>query len=277
MIAKITKGRGAAAALRYDFGPGKREEHADPRIVAGNIPGSPGQIGSVIDLHNARRSELAKPIWRCALRTAPEDRVLDDTEWAQIAERYVGAMGYADCPWVAVRHGEEHIHLTISRLDWRGTLITDWFDYDRSRPVVRRLEREHALVNAELRSDRTAPQVLWRERAASARRGATRPERERVRELTRAARDTAAGSGRAVFERALDASGVLWRAHIAQSGRMCGYAFSVEGWCDRAGKQLWIPASKVAKDLRWRQLGSVLGEAQDGAGAVTDRIPGELL
>lgn len=258
MIAKITKGRKAVAALRYDFGPGRREEHVDPRLVAGNVVGTAGQVALMIDRHTAYRPELSRPIWRCALRTAPEDRVMDDAEWRRIADHYIQAMGYGRCPWVAVRHGEDHIHLTVSRLDWNGRLVSDASDYERSRPIVRRLERRHALIDAGLRSDRIAPQITMPERTASERRGCDVPEREQVRLLVRAARDAAVGGGRAAFERALGEAGVLWRARIGASGEVQGYSFSVGGWRDAAGEQIWVAAAKVAKDLRWAELAVAL-------------------
>ncbi|MET9864525.1 relaxase/mobilization nuclease domain-containing protein [Streptomyces smyrnaeus] len=254
MIAKITKGRRADRALRYDFGPGRDEEHVNPRLIAGNVPGTVEQLAHLIDAHTARRADITRPIWRCALRTAPDDPLLPDATWARIAERYVTRMGYGNCPWVAIRHGDDHIHLTISRVDWTGWLVRDAFDYHRSWPVVRDIERIWKLVNAEERSNRVAPQVTRPERAASESRGAPRPEREELRARIRAARDAARGHGRDAFERALTEAGVEWRAHLSASGGIRGYSFSLPTWRDQVGGQIWVPASKVAKDLRWPQL-----------------------
>lgn len=259
MIAKITKGRRADRALRYDFGPGRDEEHVNPRLITGNVPGAVDQLAHLIDAHTARRSDVARPIWRCALRTAPDDPTLTDATWARIAERYVTRMGYGNCPWVAVRHGEDHIHLTISRVDWTGWLVQDAFDYHRSWPVVRDIERSWKLINAEDRSNRMAPQVTRPERAASEHRGAPRPEREELRARIRAARDATRGHGRDAFERALTNAGVEWRVHHTTSGGgIRGYSFSLPTWRDHDGAQIWVAASKVAKDLRWPHLHAVL-------------------
>ncbi|MFC7968790.1 relaxase/mobilization nuclease domain-containing protein [Streptomyces cinereoruber] len=259
MIAKITKGRKAGGALRYDFGPGRREEHENPRIVGGSVPGTPQQVARIIDRHTRQRADVSRPIWRCSLSLPDEDGVLTDEKWAQIAEEYVGRMWGADVPWVAVRHGDDHIHLTVSRVRWNGQLASDSHDYARSRPIVRALEREHGLTNAEERSDRIAPQVSGPERAAAQRRGAARPEREQLRDLVRAARDASAGGGRVAFEAALTEAGVDFRANVARGGRMSGYSFSLPGWVDAAGTPVWSTASKVSRDLSWGQLRSVLG------------------
>ena len=63
MIANITKGRKAVGAILYDFGPGRRDEHVNPRIVAGNVTGTPMQVARAID-HTARqRPEIKAPIF----------------------------------------------------------------------------------------------------------------------------------------------------------------------------------------------------------------------
>jgi hypothetical protein len=59
-----------------------------------------------------------RPVWHCAVRAAPEDRLLSDDEWAQIAGDVMHRTGLAPygqedeaVRWVAVRHGDDHIHL----------------------------------------------------------------------------------------------------------------------------------------------------------------------
>ncbi|WP_411107774.1 relaxase/mobilization nuclease domain-containing protein [Streptomyces sp. cmx-4-9] len=259
MIAKVTKGKRAGGALRYDFGPGHREEHQDARIVAGSVPGTPQQVARIMDRHTRQRPDIGRPIWRCSLSLPDEDGVLPDEQWAQIAAQYVERMWGADVPWTAVRHGDDHIHITVSRVAWSGEVLSDSHDYARSRPIVRALEREHGLLDAETRSDRVSPQVSGPEREAALRRGAARPEREQLRDLVRAARDQSAGGGRQAFEAALTAAGVEFRANT-KAGRMSGYSFSLPGWRDAADVQVWSSASKISRDLAWGQLRSVLGQ-----------------
>ncbi|MFF5260321.1 hypothetical protein ACFY4C_15355 [Actinomadura viridis] len=83
--------------LRYLYGPGKRNEHTDPHIVAGyRHPAAlePARradgkcdlrtLGEVLrsPLETMRRSRPAGPVWQCSLRTAPADRARTDEEWA---------------------------------------------------------------------------------------------------------------------------------------------------------------------------------------------------
>ena len=59
-----------------------------------------------------------RPVWHCAVRAAPQDRMLSDDEWAQIAGDIMHRTGVAPygqeddaVRWVAVRHGDDHIHI----------------------------------------------------------------------------------------------------------------------------------------------------------------------
>lgn len=269
MIANITKGRKAVGALVYDFGPGRRDEHINPRIVAGNVTGTPLQVARAID-HTARqRPEITAPIWRASLSLPDEDGILPDAQWADIANKFIAEMGFASAPWVAVRHGDDHIHLTVSRVDWSGQLLTDRWDYRRAREAADVLEEEHGLVRARDRFRDEGPQVRNNELEASNRRRgpepAAPPEREELRRIVREVRDASRGLGRDAFESGLTDAGVSFRANVASTGRMNGYSFTLDGLVDGAGEQVWFPASKVAKDLRWAALGPVLGDPPEGA------------
>ncbi|RSS50085.1 relaxase/mobilization nuclease domain-containing protein [Streptomyces sp. WAC01280] len=264
MIANITKGKKAVGALIYDFGPGRRDEHVNPRIVAGNVTGTPLQVARAIDHTARRRPEITAPIWRCSLSLPDEDGILPDAQWAEIADKFIADMGFGTAPWVAVRHGDDHIHLTVSRVDWAGQLLTDRWDYRRAREAADALEEEHGLVRARDRFRPEGPQVRNNELEASNRRrgpdAAVPPEREELRRIVREVRDASRGLGRDAFESGLTDAGVAFRANVASTGRMNGYSFTLDGLVDGAGEPVWFPASKVAKDLRWAALQPVLGD-----------------
>ena len=99
MIGKVLRGRNVRCLLRYLYGPGQANEHTDPHLVAG--------FGDPAELEPERRPDgtrgfrrlaglleqpLAafagpgydKPVWRCAIRAAPEDPMLSDAEWALV-------------------------------------------------------------------------------------------------------------------------------------------------------------------------------------------------
>lgn len=265
MIANITKGRKAVGAILYDFGPGRRDEHVNPRIVAGNVTGTPMQVARAID-HTARlRPEITAPIWRTSLSLPDEDGILPDGQWSAIAADFIREMGFDGAPWVAVRHGDDHVHLTVSRVDWSGQLLTDRHDYRRAREAADRLEQQHGLVPARERFRAEGPQVRNNELEAARRRGrdhgtAMPPEREDLRRIVREVAAASRGLGREAFEAGLTEAGVSFRANVASTGRMNGYSFTLAGWTDGADEPVWVAASRVARDLRWAQLHQVLGD-----------------
>lgn len=252
MIPRITKGTSAARCLEYDHGPGRRDEHRNPHKVAGSVAGRDWrERGRVIDAHTrAARDEVAKPIHRTALRIAGTDRRLSDAEWKQVATTYVAAMGFAACPWEATRHADDHIHLTISRVQWDGELAGDGHDYARAQAVCRDLERSHGLSNAAARYHRDRPQICKGERESAQRRGVV-PEKDRLREKILAAEGRSHGD-RASFEAALTGQGVAHRANVAPStGRVSGYSYHLEGHQDPAGEAVWMKGSQLGKEFSW--------------------------
>ena len=146
MIPKITKGERVRGLLEYLWGPGKAEEHVNPRIVAGYDDPSvlaPGRDESGRVLLGALAAQLDAPqiaagdrglrqyVWQCSLSLPADDRAVSDAEWQRIAERFVAGMGLAGdderagCRWIAVHHGRsvngnDHIHIVVTRATEAG-------------------------------------------------------------------------------------------------------------------------------------------------------------
>ena len=278
MIAKVTKGRDFGGVVRYLYGRGRHEEHTDAHRLAGNVIGDdPKTLSESLRESAELNPRVRHPVWHCSLRAAPEDRFLSDAEWALASEMFLRRVGFLDerhpqrdTPWVAVRHGDHHVHLVVSRVRFDGTVARDSFDYRRSHQAARGVEADFGLVNAgerEGRGGRLAA-VTIAERESAARRGVD-PERAALRDTVREARDHS-GLTRAGFEAALAERGVLYRANQSQTGRMHGYSFSRAGWIDAHGAQVWLAASKVGKELRWAQLGAEIDQA--GPGRQSDEV-----
>ena len=77
-------------------------------------------------------------MWHCSLRAAPDDRILSDDEWAQVACEVMHRTGLAPygqeddaVRWVAVRHAPDHIHLVAMLARQDGTRPQTWNDYFR--------------------------------------------------------------------------------------------------------------------------------------------------
>lgn len=259
MVPKITKGASAYGSLSYDHGPGRRDEHENPHKVAGNVAGKNWrERAQAMDEHAARiRPDVARPIHRTALRLSPEDRALTDKEWRQVAERYVKRMGFEGCPWEATRHADDHIHLTVSRVRWDGTLARDSHDFAKAQKACREIESTHRLVNAAERYRRSEPEITRKEKDSAQRRGVV-PEREQLREKVRAA-EAHAGGSRERFEAALSEQGVSFRANIASTGRVSGYSYGLDGHRDRAGEPVFYKGSQLGKDYSWARSSKRMG------------------
>jgi hypothetical protein len=143
VIGKVLRGERPGGLIRYLFGPGRREEHTDPHIVAGwRHPAElepPLRLGGGRDFrrltgllqqpHAALGDRgLARPVWHCSVRAAPQDRMLSDDEWAQVACEIMHRTGLAPngqdddaVRWVAVRHADDHIHLVAMLARQDGT------------------------------------------------------------------------------------------------------------------------------------------------------------
>lgn len=171
MIPNVRRGREMVRLIKYLVGPGKRNEHVDPHLVAGSpwlmawhaeaelTHADAKVIGE--DLEVPAKGFDAKVtdghVWHCSLSLdAGEGRLADD-EWAQIAERFMTRMGFicddAEQPslrWVAIRHGvsakgNDHIHLAVNLVHEDGSIADVFRDWKRAQAVCRALETEHGL------------------------------------------------------------------------------------------------------------------------------------
>src|ERR1700730_7124734 len=176
MIGKVLRGTNAGRLLYYLYGPGKANEHIDPHLVTGFA--DPGQLeperrrdGSpdFRRLTGLRAQPLAalagpgydKPVWHCAVRAAPEDRTLTDSEWAQAAAGIMDRTGLAPAGddlgvrWVAVRHAPDHVHLVTTLGPQHGSRPRTANESDRVREACQEAEPRFGL-GATAPADRTA-------------------------------------------------------------------------------------------------------------------------
>jgi len=81
-----------------------------------------------------------------SLNFAPNEDVNDDT-FNQIIDSYLLDMGYSNCPFIAIRHTDNHphVHLLLSTVDINGNWINNSKNYDRSFKVSRTIEKNFNL------------------------------------------------------------------------------------------------------------------------------------
>jgi hypothetical protein len=278
VIGKISTPRGKRVEplIRYLFGPGRREEHTDPHIVAGwrhpaelepplRANGSRDfrKLNGLLNQPNDAMGSFAftRPVWHCALRAAPGDKTLSDDEWAAIAHDVMHRTGLAPhgseddaIRWIAVRHADDHVHLVVmlARQDGRRPGTSN--DRRRVRDACRAAERKYGLRRT-APADRTAPRYPTRaETEKAARQGLDEAPRVTLR---RAVNLAAASSVTAEeFFARLEAEGITVRQRYStvNPGQVTGYSVALNGDVNKDGKPVWYSGGKLAADLTWPKL-----------------------
>jgi relaxase-like protein len=278
VIGKISTPRGehVQPLLYYLFGPGRWEEHTDPHLVAGWR--HPADLEPPLRADGKRdftklaglllqpqaalgKRAYPRPVWHCAMRAAPEDRMLSDDEWAAIAHDVMDRTGLSPygqedeaVRWVAVRHGDDHIHIVamLARQDG-GKPTLSWERY-KVRAACLAAEQRYGL-RCTAPADRTAARCPTRaENEKAARRGMEEAPRVTLRQqVTTAA--AAAGSEDEFFA-GLDQAGVLVRKRfsVTSPGSVTGYSVALPGDAAKDGGPVWYGGGKLAVDLSWPKL-----------------------
>ncbi|MFI5068127.1 MAG: relaxase/mobilization nuclease domain-containing protein, partial [Streptosporangiales bacterium] len=275
MIGKVIRGANAGGLLRYLYGPGKANEHTDPHLVAGfgdprelepdQRPDGSRDLRRLTGLLSQPLGLLPggsgdKPVWHCSIRAAPEDRMLSDAEWGQVAAGIMDRTGFAPTGddfgvrWVAVRHAPDHIHIvaTLARQD--GGRVKTWNDYFRVREACQDAEGRLGLRSTGP-ADRTAAKRPTRaETEQAARRGWSEAPRVSLRRESYAA--AAGASSEQEFFARLEQARVLVRKRRStiNPGEVTGYAVGLAGHTTRDGGIIWYGGGKLAADLTLPKL-----------------------
>ncbi|MEG9551811.1 mobilization protein [Streptomyces baarnensis] len=267
MPKKGEQGADTAGLLDYLFGPGDRDEHTDPHLVAAWDPDlpcparNPGRItlsalGLLLDapVDALRGPRPAEHVWHVSVRNAPTDLTLTDTEWATVAAEMVHAAGIAPhgdehgCRWVAVRHAPDHIHLvaTLARQDGRQPRIRG--DIPRMHTAARTFETAWGLspMSPLDETARRAPATGEKEKAA--RRGLVEPARTTLQRTVREA--AALATDTTDFLNRLRDAGLRVREHHDENGTVDGYAVALPGdRADHGSRPVWFSGRTLAYDL----------------------------
>jgi len=277
VIGKVCpRGQDLAGLIRYLYGPGRREEHTDPHIIAGyrdpadlepplraNGTRDFRRLTGLLQLpHDALgKWGYAKPVWHTSMRAAPEDRMLSDAEWAGIARDVMHRTGL--CPrgdeddavrWIAIRHGPDHIHLVAMLARQDRTRPRLWNERYRVRDACLAAEERYGLRST-APADRTAARRPTRAETGKAeRQHRDEPARLALRRHVSTAAASAASTEE--FFAKLDQAGVLVRKRysVTNPGQVTGYAVALPGDTAKDGAPVWYGGGKLAADLSWPRL-----------------------
>ena len=290
MIGKVSPhGQRVTGLIYYLFGPGRAAEHTDPHIVAGwrhpaelEPPlrdGGRRDFRHLTGLLQQPHAALGprgspRPVWHCSVRAAPDDRILSDDEWAQVACEIMHRTGLAcygqeddAVRWVAVRHAPDHIHLVAMLARQDGTRPQTWNDYFRVGEACRAAEQRSGSagpLRGTGRQRAARPGPSRRKHAAAdcrkhpgSRSGAPSAPPPPGRPTSKSSSPGWTGPGILVRK----------RFSTRKPGEVTGYAVALPHDTTRAGARVWFGGGKLAADLtlpklrsRWQATGPRPGE-----------------
>jgi len=148
MIAKIIQGSGFAGAVNYVM------EKKDARLLAGEgvILNNKESIIKNFITQSKLKPNISKPVAHISLNFSAQDKSrLTDKFMVDVAQEYLGKMGYDDTQYIVVRHFDTehpHLHLIINRIDNNGNRISDKKEKLRSTKVCMELTKKYGLYLA---------------------------------------------------------------------------------------------------------------------------------
>ncbi|GHH88514.1 mobilization protein [Streptomyces capitiformicae] len=277
MIPKIILGKGPEATRRtigYLFGKGRANEHIDPHLVASwnNFAPDPGrsphrdpkeveaQLAAQLDQPVKMLGDKAPKytVWHCPVRAAPEDPILTDAQWADIARRIVAAAGIAPagddeaCRWVAVRHAYDHIHIAATLVRQDGRRPQRDYDQRAVQREARKIEIDYGLRRLKPGDGTAAKRPTSKEHFKAKRLGQDATSRDVLR--LRVRRAVAAAADEAEFFALLEATGVNVRLKHGPSGDALGCNFALPGDTNDKGQPVFYSGSTLAPDLSLPQI-----------------------
>ncbi|WP_217939349.1 MULTISPECIES: conjugal transfer protein MobB [Muribaculaceae] len=151
MVAKISIGNSLYGALSYN---GEKINKERGRVLDTNKIFNDGS--GTVDIRRAYEdfmrwiptsSRTERPMMHISLNPHPDDR-LSDTDFTRLAHDYMQMMGFADMPYLIVKHEDidrHHVHIVALRVGTDGRCISDRNNFYKNKKVCRELEQKYGL------------------------------------------------------------------------------------------------------------------------------------
>lgn len=155
MVAKISIGNSLYGALNYN---GEKINKERGRVLDTNKIFNDGS--GTVDIRRAYEdfmrwiptsSRTERPMMHISLNPHPDDR-LSDTDFTRLAHDYMQMMGFAEMPYLIVKHEDidrHHVHIVALRVGTDGRCISDRNNFYKNKKVCRELEQKYGLKVAE--------------------------------------------------------------------------------------------------------------------------------
>ncbi len=234
MIGKLLKGRGMRGLLDYLLAAEDQKGEIRPnvKLLGGSFAGTTArQIAQEFAVLRTLRPRLEVAVVHETLRLPPTAPEPTDEQWLEIARYWTSKMGFE--AWVAIAHGDGHIHIAASRILVDGSVVSDSNDWTLSERIVRDIEKNFGL-EAIRSSHLLAPARDWVQQKApsqaqlaiGAKTGLPLPS-----DIVAATIDALLSKPLSVtaFVEGLEAAGIDVRPNIATTGRVSGLAYGIGG------------------------------------------------
>ena len=151
MVAKISIGNSLYGALSYN---GEKINKERGRVLDTNKIFNDGS--GTVDIRRAYEdfmrwiptsSRTERPMMHISLNPHPDDW-LSDTDFTRLAHDYMQMMGFADMPYLIVKHEDidrHHVHIVALRVGTDGRCISDRNNFYKNKKVCRELEQKYGL------------------------------------------------------------------------------------------------------------------------------------
>lgn len=227
MKAKITKGSGFRGCLDYVTKAGAER-------IGGTLAGKNArEMSREFSVARRLREDVEKPVWHASL-SLPKGERLDSVKWQKVCAAFLTRMDIIppeENQWTAWRHtdGEyDHVHIVVNRISFTGAVWDAGLDVYKAISATRELEKSFGLTITPGRENkRFAEPSLKRGEVEKALREQKAPAKVRVADAVKIAIEGKPDVQ--TFVQRLEECGVGAVPNIANTGRMNGFSFAVDG------------------------------------------------
>lgn len=251
MIGKLLKGRGMRGLLDYLLAERDQKGDTRPRVklIGGTFASSTArQIAKEFAVLRSLRPGLEVAVVHETLRLPPNAPEPTDEEWFQIAQYWASKMGFQ--AWVAIGHGDGHIHVAASRILIDGSVVPDFQDWTLSERIVREIEKDFGLDIIKA-SHLLEPSRDWIQQKAPSQAQLAVTAKTHLplpSDIVAATIDGLLSAKRSAtdFVNGLEAAGIDVRPNIASTGKMSGFAYGIG--------DVLVTAKSLGKSYTWANL-----------------------
>jgi len=246
MIAKCIKGKGFRGAVAYDLQKNK-SVLLETNMAAGE-KGSVRAFATEFGVARALRPSLSKAVCHVSLSLHPDETLTDD-KWCEVAHTWLDGMGFTNNQFIISRHTDTehpHIHILVNRISLDGSVVSDSHDYKRQEVIMRKLEKEHGLVQV-LSSHEVGRKAPTKGEVEHSLRTNEQPIRMNLQNLIDTAlSDNASFTNFKDFVKNLAQQGVDTKLNQASTGTISGISFAMNG--------VAFKGSQLGKAYTWKSL-----------------------